>query len=78
MKYRIECKQTIFGKEREHRLRLAFDIIWNLDLQKIKAEKLCCGSQNPCSPTVIVPPDEVEGKSNEMEKDLPSEAEKED
>ena len=34
MQYRIECIQTIFGHERERRLKLAFDTIWGFRRRK--------------------------------------------
>jgi hypothetical protein len=76
MEWRIECIQTIFGKERERRVKLAFDIIWNLDIQKVRAGSLRCDSQNP-SPTVAVPANEVERESNKEKKNLALEAEQE-
>jgi hypothetical protein len=36
MEYRIVTVQTVFGEERERRLKLAFDIIWNFDVKKAK------------------------------------------
>jgi hypothetical protein len=77
MEYRIECMQTVFGKERERRLKLAFDIIWSLDIQKARVGSPRCDSQNPYSPMVAGPVDEVEGESNEAKKNLLSEAEQE-
>lgn len=46
MEYRIVAIQTVFGEERERRLKLAFDIIWNLKIKKTEVGDPCHQSQN--------------------------------
>jgi hypothetical protein len=70
MQYRIECIQTVFGEERERRLKLAFDIIWNLGTQKTKERSERTKSQSSNFPTVTAPSNETEGGSKEDENTL--------
>jgi hypothetical protein len=71
MRYRIESIQTIFGEERKRRLKLAFDVIWNLDIQKAGAEGASSTSQNSYIPTVAKPTSEEDEESKEDTNQLP-------
>lgn len=73
MQYRIECIQTVFGEERERRLKLAFDIIWNLDLKKRRAGQNTSKSQNTELSRGDILTDETEEESKE-DKDTLSDA----
>jgi hypothetical protein len=67
MQYRIECIQTVFGEERERRLKRVFDIIWNLDIKKAGAVGARSESQNSDLPIGTVPTDDIEGNLKEDE-----------
>jgi hypothetical protein len=68
MQYRIECIQTVFGEERERRLKLAFDIIWNLGVKKTKEGSERIKSQDSEIPTGTELTDETDGNSKEDKK----------
>lgn len=70
MEYRIVAIQTVFGEERERRLKQAFDIIWNLRVQKTEEGTERNKNQNSDFPTIVAPTNETEGESKEDENTL--------
>jgi hypothetical protein len=67
MQYRIECIQTVFGEERERRLKQMFDIILSLGSQKPGAENGRSNGKESEIKTITEPTDETEGESKENE-----------
>jgi hypothetical protein len=67
MQYRIECIQTVFGEERERRLKQMFEIVLSLGARKLGVENSRANSQKYEIRTGTEPTDETEGESKENE-----------